>query len=104
MALEALSSANGLRMIVGLLCLAAVLFVAAGLIWWGSFYKSSVHLGNDADKLVAQFNSDWPTFVGKPEGSSIMTDGWYDVRADPRNTGRNPYLKNIRASRGFYEQ
>jgi hypothetical protein len=61
-------------MIVGLLCLATVLLVAAGLIWWGSLYRSSIQPGNDADKLYAQFNSDWPTFVGKPESSSTYGD------------------------------
>ncbi len=69
-------------MIVGLLCLAAVLFVAAGLIWWGSFYRSSVSQGNDADKLAAQFNSDWPTFVGKPEGSSTQRDAYLELAQD----------------------
>jgi len=57
-------------MIIGLLVIAAAMLASAYVGWrrlkklWGTLDRWAI--GNDADKLVAQFNSDWPTFVGKP--------------------------------------
>jgi hypothetical protein len=54
---------------VGLLCIAAVFLAAGAFLLWALFVESR-RTGNDADKLAAQFNSEWPTFVGKPTDKS----------------------------------